>query len=186
MLDSKYASSADGSYTDSGMNTDVQFDIVQKANGTGTKTIGPSTAQEEWSFALPETSSKGEIIPVTVTFEGKRGVNDVPDWFPGGGAAPQPLATQAGADKGLVAVPAGCGKYAGKRAQLLQATYSQVAPVAGYTLDETNAWYVIPKIGRVCLTDTYTRVTYDSEVSGKVVSTEVFASSAGLISEVVK
>jgi len=186
VLDSKEITSADGSYSESGMDTDVPFAIVQKSNGTGTETRGPSNSQEEWSFALPKSSADGDVIPVTVTFDGKTGVNEVPDWFPGGHAAPNPLTTQAMTDKGNVAVPAGCGKYAGKTARLLVLTYGQVAPVSGYTWNESDGFYVISKVGRVCLTVAYTRIGYDSKVTGKVVSTETYSSQEGMIKETVK
>jgi hypothetical protein len=186
VLSSKFVNKANGSYSDTGMNYDVPYALVQNANGTGTNIVGPGTAEEEWIYGLPEKSSSGDIIPVTVVFDGQQGLNKVPDWFPGGGAAPNPLSASSLTDKGMVMVPAGCGKYAGKKARFIVITFRQLAPVNGYLLNQTDGFYIVNKIGRVCLTETQTRVTYDSEVTGDVTSTDTLTSMTGFISETVK
>jgi hypothetical protein len=183
ILQSTTTRSADGSYIDSGMDFDVPFTIVQKPNGTGTLTIGPASTPEQWEFGLPKSSGKGEIIPVIVSFVGKTGFNSVPDWFPGHGSPANPLTTLSMADKGTQAVPAGCGKYAGKPSTLLQLTYDQLSPVGGYTFQETDDFYVISNVGRVCVTKAYTKTNYDQKVTGKVISVDTFSSTAGLVSE---
>jgi hypothetical protein len=186
VLQSKFFGMANGSYTDSGMSYDVPYAVVQKANGTGTLTEGPSDAEEAWNFGLPKTSASGEIIPVIVSFAGKTGANSVPDWFPGNGAPPVPLTTQAMVDQGVRKIPAGCGAYAGRNARLLALTYAQLAPVSGYTIDETDDYFVIAKIGRACQTTKFTRTDYDSQVKGAVTSVETFSSTLGLMKERVK
>jgi hypothetical protein len=186
VLQSKVVGKPDGSYTDDGLDYDVPYDIAQKSGGTGTLLRGPSGSQEEWSFALPKSSSKGEIVPVTITYEGKTGMNSVPDWYPGGGAPADPLTTEGLTDKGTATVPKGCGHYAGSKAQLLESTYSQLAPAAGFTLVETDTYYIVPKIGRACYEVNYTRTTYDAKVKGDVTEVEIFSSTLGLEKETLK
>jgi hypothetical protein len=183
ILQSTNTRNADGSYLDSGLQFDVPFTVSQKANGTGTLTIGPAVSPEVWDFSLPQPGVKGKIIPVIVSFAGKTGNNSVPDWYSGHGAPANPLTTQTIVDKGLQPVPTGCGKYAGKPAVLLHLTYAQLSTVSGYTFDQTNDYYVINKIGRVCLIEKFTQTSYDQKVTGKVQSVETFSSTAGLISE---
>ncbi len=183
ILQSNATRKADGSYTLSGETYDVPFSVDQKSNGTGVGIEGPSSAPEQWSFALPEAAASGNVIPATVSYAGKTGTNLVPDWFPGSAAAPSPLASSAYIDKGTTKVPAGCGTYAGKKATLLEITYTNLAPVQGYLYTEIDTSYVINNVGRVCIEVTRDEKIYDQEVTGKCTTATTFHSTEGLVSE---
>jgi hypothetical protein len=183
ILQSNATRNVDGSYTESGTTYDTPFSIQQNSDSTGQGIEGPSNAPETWTFLLPQVTSKGDVIPVQATYGGASGTTYVPDWFPGHAAPRNPLAKSSYVDKGGKKVPAGCGIYAGKTAALLQMTYSNLAPVAGYLYSETDAYYVVNGVGRVCMEVTHSQETYDQEVSGKCLSAQTFHSTEGLVSE---
>jgi hypothetical protein len=186
ILQSNATRQTDGSYTESGLTFNMPYSITQNSDGTGIRAVGSTTAPETWNFSLPEATANGEVIPVLVTYAGNSGTNLVPDWFPGNAGAPNPLASSGYVDKGTPKVPARCGAYAGKRATLLQMSYSNLAPVNGVLYSETDDYYVIGKIGRVCIEVTQTKKVYDQEVTGKCTTATTVHSTEGLVSEKIK
>ncbi len=186
VLQSNQTRQVDGSYTESGMTYDVPYAIVQNADSTGTGTEGPADAPETWSFSLPETRHSHEVIPVVATYGGASGTNFVPDWFPGHGAPPNPLASSAFVDEGLKKVPANCGIYAGKRATLLHETYTDLGAVAGNLYSETDDYYVVDRVGRVCMDVTTTTKVYDQEVTGECETATTVHTLEGLVSETLR
>ncbi len=187
ILQSNETRNADGSFTNGGLTYDVPFSLSQNVNSTGNAEEGPANAPETWTFNLPEQTANGYVIPVMTTYGGQMGTNLVPDWFPGNAIPPNPLTNSSYKDLGTKTVPANCGgAYAGKPATLLQMTYTNLAPVAGYLFSETDDYYVVNKIGRVCMAVTQSRSSYDQEVTGACLSSTTITSEEGLVSETIK
>jgi hypothetical protein len=177
---------ADGSYTASGENYDVPITRQVNPNGTGFLVLGPASAPEEWSYALPQAGSSGEVIPATESFDAMTHTNDVPDWYPGGGAAASPLAQATGSDAGVVAMPKTCGTQAGGKARHLKLAFTQLDTVAGFTDAQTDDLYVIPGEGLVCKLESIVQTNYDNENTGTVTSVDTTTLSEVLTSEVLK
>ncbi len=177
---------ADGSYTASGENYDVPITRQVNPNGTGFLVLGPASAPEEWSYALPQAGSSGEVIPATESFDAMTHTNDVPDWYPGGGAAASPLAQATGSDAGVVAMPKTCGTQAGGKAKHLKLAFTQLDTVAGFTDAQTDDLYVIPGEGLVCKLESIVQTNYDNENTGTVTSVDTTTLSEVLTSEVLK
>jgi len=177
---------ADGSYTASGKQYDVPVTRLLRSDGTGELIEGPPSAPVEWSFALPQKSKSGEVIPATESYDGQMGTNLVPDWYPKGGAPSSPLAIASMTDTGTTKAPAKCGKRAGSVARHLTSTLVQLDPVAGFTLTDVQQFYVVPGLGYICKLDASVQTNYDNEVTGKVTSVQKTDVTQVLISEVLK
>jgi hypothetical protein len=186
ILSGTLTQAADGSYTASGEQYNVPVTRLLRSNGTGQLVEGPASGSVEWSFALPQSSSSGEVIPATESYDGQMATNLVPDWYPGGGAPSSPLAIASMTDTGSTKAPAKCGKRAGSVATHLTSTYVQLDPVAGFTLTDVQQFYVVPGVGYICKLDASVQTYYDNEVTGKVTSVTKTNVSQVLISEVLK
>ncbi len=173
----------DGSLTESGMDYDVPYQHVVNSNGTGTDHAGPTQGGTLWTIGSPVKGASGYVIPATETYAGKMHTNDVPDWYPGHAAPAHPLATAKMVDMGGVVAPAGCGTRAGTPATLLAYSYNQLDPINGDTYVETDDYYVVAGIGRICRLINILETYYDKKVTGKVTETKTTTSSEVLASE---
>jgi hypothetical protein len=175
--------STDGSLTVSGMDYDVPYQHVVNSNGTGTDHAGPNQGGTLWAYGLPVKGASGYVIPATETYAGQMHTNDVPDWFPSHAAPAKPLAAAKIADLGTVVAPAGCGTRAGTPATLLAYSFNQLDPVNGDTYVETDDYYIVAGLGRICHLENTLETYYDQKVTGKVTETKSSASSEVLTSE---
>lgn len=176
----------DGSYTASGEQFNVPVTRLLVSSGTGELIEGPASAPVEWSFALPQSSGSGEVIPATESYDGQSATNLVPDWYPGGGAPASPLAIASMTDAGTTKAPTKCGTRAGSVATHLTSTLVQLDPVAGFTLTDVQQFYVVPGVGYICKLDASVQTSYDNEVTGKVTSIQKTDVTQVLVSEVLK
>ena len=187
VLTSTVVTNASSAYTESGMDYDVPYGIVQNANGTGTYRRGPTSATEEWTSARPISSAKGEVIPVTVTFEGQTGVNDVPELVPPARCSrrarlrPPGLWTRGRRPCPQVAAPTPASLRGCCRSRRSSSPPSTATPTTRPTITTSSPASVVP-----AKRSQYTRTDYDARVTGKVVSVEKFSSTLGLVKEMLK
>jgi hypothetical protein len=182
VLQSHLVRASDGSLRDSGLSYDVPFSAVLNSNGTGYSSAGPAQGGTTWTYGVAQPGDKGYVIPATETYDSKTHTNLVPDWYPGHKLAPKPLATSV-MRVGTAKVPKGCGEAAGEPATELVATYAQVNPAQAFTYDETDDYFVIAGLGRVCHTQHIVETIYDSKVSGDITSVTTTNWEYGLSSE---
>jgi hypothetical protein len=173
ILNGTLTRNADGSYQASGISYSTPVQRTVNSNGTGSLIEGPPSAPEQWSFGLPQAGVSGEVIPVAASFAGQTGMNLVPDWYPGGGQPPSPLATEKSMDFGKVKAPSTCGKQANTTSTHIQTAFSQLDPAAGTVESEITDLYVVPGVGFICKLDTDTVGSYDNQVTGKLQNTKV-------------
>ncbi len=174
---------ADGSSKESGMDYDVPFQHVDNANGTGTDQAGPTQGGTLWTFGLPQAGASGYVIPATETYAGQMHTNVVPDWYPGHAAPAHPLATATISDVGGAAAPAACGSRAGSPATHLVYAFHELDPAGGITYVETEDYYVVAGLGRICRLTNIVETYYDQKVTGKVTETKTTTESEVLASE---
>jgi hypothetical protein len=101
---------------------------------------------ETWKFA----AVKNKHIPVTASGTAPlpfpTGTTQVPDWYPGGGALPDPAYADNYTVPGTVNMPSACGKLSGEKATDVNEAYWDLDPILGiyetnamdYYLDSTN------------------------------------------------
>jgi hypothetical protein len=180
--------SADGSYYGSGMNYDVAETRLLRADGTGYVVDGPPTGATQWAYGLPEKDKAGkEVIPATESYDGKTGTSNlVPDWYPGGGAPANPLASETMRDLGPTKAPAECDKLAGTVATRLESIYSQLDPILGITETEGIENFVVPGKGTICTIDQNLENDYNAENTGRLTKTVKTSTVWVLLSEVLK
>ena len=119
---------------------------------------------------IPVTTSGGNALPATpapvVTV-------NVPDWYPGGGAAPKKLFSDNTTDLGQATMPAACGVYAGGQAEHRQELYLQIEPLLGRVTNETADYYDVFGNGAVCSLYVVTDQYYDNLNSGALLVTGI-------------
>jgi hypothetical protein len=161
------------------------------ADGSATETLtqtGYNKLTE--SFGTPQSRGGREVIAVTTeggnarpaTPEPKR-TTYVPDWFPGGGAAPSPLQNEPTTYIGVQTLPAACGNYAGTQAGDEQSLYTDLDPLFGSVASAQFDNYLVEGTGEVCETETYVLSYYDNLVSGSLLYTETYVESYVLNSQ---
>jgi hypothetical protein len=178
------ARNADGSYKETGVDGTVAYTRVVDSNGTGYDSDKLSGGVRTWTYGLPELDKSAYVIPATETYGSTTDTVLVPDWYPSHDAPSKPLATSEAHDLGKVKPPAACaGAYSANMATHLEMIYTQLDPVYGDTYDETDDYYVVPGVGRICRLISIVETDYDKESTGRVASTEKTTSSEVLLSE---
>jgi hypothetical protein len=184
VLQAKRAQASDGSYKETGFEYDVPYTLLLNANGTGSNSYGPAVGGVEWTFGVPQAGGSGYIIPATEYYDSMTHTNSVPDWYPGHHLPPQPLATNTMRDFGKQTAPKGCGKkQGGQLATHIESMYVGLDPVYGDTYDETQDYYVVPGIGRICRLDHIVETFYQEYFTGKVTAVTTTDSAEVLVSE---
>jgi hypothetical protein len=151
--------------------------IVHK-DGSGTFNFvqtgaNPSTFSQ--TFGAPSITNGQWFIPVTTTVGNNSSTAQVPDWFPGGGPAPQRLDTIPIVDQGPVAMPPACGLYAGQVGEDYRTTATvYLDPLAGQYTTDVSDYYFVDNIGVVCAPDTYTAQFYDNANTGNLLETDQY------------
>ena len=179
------AEAPDGSYkyvtTESDPATHYKEDAVTQvhSDGSAAETLtqtGYNKLTE--TFGAPVARDSHEVIPVTTEGgnakpakpEPKR-TTYVPDWFPGGGAAPSPLQNEPTTYLGIETVPTGCGSFSGTQAGEVQQIATFLDPLAGeWSVQQINN-YLVNGLGLVCAVEASTNTYYDNFVTGNVLYT---------------
>jgi hypothetical protein len=86
-------------------------------------------------------------------------------------------------DFGSVKAPAACGARAGTPATKLENDFKELDPVAGFTYDETDTYYVKPGLGRICRLISTIETLYDNKTNGAIDGVKTTTTSVVLTSE---
>jgi hypothetical protein len=117
---------------------------------------------ETWKFA----AVKNEHIPVTASGTAPlpfpTGRTQVPDWYPGGGALPDPAYVDNYTVAGTVAMPSACGTLSGEEATDVKEAYWDLDPILG--IYETNAmdYYLDSTDTTVCMVEVLQQTMYSN------------------------
>jgi hypothetical protein len=166
---------ANGAYSLTQSVAGNSFAINLNADGSGTDVITTPPNTTAWTFGLPTTVSGATVIPVMASFNGGAPtVTNVPDWFPGGGAASQPLQTDTVTENGPTPLPASCNvppEYAILSTSSTEVFY-ELDPVGGYTTTYTLDEYDSPIFGSLCYNQVTTINSYDNVDTGTLQATQ--------------
>ena len=156
--------------------TSIGTNSEDRADGSGRMTTIPANAAaSETTFGSPVKMGAAFVIPVTT--RGK--TTDVPDWFPGGGAPPQPITNDTFAIAAPVTTPHACGKMAGLMADDLHEAVQTVSVTRG-TVARRDTHYYDTTAGTVCRIETIELDEYANTTSGKLIGTVKIATEAHL------
>jgi hypothetical protein len=114
---------------------------------------------------IPVTAEGGNALPATPA---PKLTTNVPDWFPGGGAAPSPLWAAPFTYNGVQTLPSACGALAGTQAGDVQQTTYQLDPIGGFYETAAYDFYLLNGVGMVCNVTSSTITYYDNLVTGNV------------------
>ena len=169
---------ADGSYAIA--SATASGSVTQTANSDGTGYLNNTAAGHTTSvsFGAPKIGASGMVIPVTTAYDGVLSPTiDVPDWYPGGGAAASPLQTDRIDENLFTAIPSQCMLAAtfGTVALDLHESLSALDPVGGTVFSGTVDRYLTPYWGEVCEIHTFDTKIHDNQSSGALTRDEQVA-----------
>ena len=154
--------------TEVGSNGSASEKLTQTGYNKLTETFGAPTSHNGQEV-VPVTTSGGNPLPATPA---PKLTTYVPDWFPGGGAAPSPLQNEPTTYLGVQTMPSSCGSYAGSQAGEVQYTGYELDPLGGSYYVYASNYYLADGVGLVCNVSTSTETYYDNLVTGKVLYTD--------------
>lgn len=155
---------ADGSATSS--DNDSHFGVTAYSFGT------PQPAPSGSGMVIPVSTGSSQASPAPAPSPTLGPPTLVPDWYPNGGAIPNPMQSKSEVDEGSVTLPSSCAVGSGipATAEEMDETYFEFDPF-GLIVHATTKYYEVPGIGTVCETDTTTTDNYDVYATGAKTST---------------
>jgi len=184
---STYTRNANGSYTRTLARTSPSEPTYNQTDTQNSDASGSTTNNGKnagtTTFSAPARQNGQYVITVTVSpASGPPTTAQVPDWFPGNGAAHH-LVVDDKKDLGTATVPAKCGVAAGMISQELRESFSFLDAVNGTYNSESIDDYVVSGMGLVCIDHQRLLDTYDNLVTGQLLNQEHFNETTALTSE---